>query len=239
MIFARGGSIRVPSSFCDVYGLKPSFGRVPQYPGCRDEQFPGFSAWESIEHIGPITRTVGDAALLLDVLSGPDPRDRHSLPREAQPFADILGEPADVRGLRIAWTLDLGGYARVDRVVAEHVRAQRSFCPLGARVVDVTRTPPFREDPGRFFETIVAMDADLGAMRTLAQDKPGSFNARISAMLERTWTVEEFSFARPTPGALQPVVALLCGLRRAVDAHDARGCLRRGSRAAVDDRRES
>ena len=108
-----------------------------------------------------------------------------------------------MRGLRIAWTLDLGGYARVDRVVAEHVRAAaETFAALGARVVDVTRTPPFREDPGRFFETIVAMDADLGAMRTLAQDKPGSFNARISAMLERTWTAEEFSFAAARRQAL-------------------------------------
>ena len=198
-----GGSIRVPSSFCGVYGLKPSFGRIPLYPGCRDARFPGFSAWESIEHIGPITRTVGDAALLLDVLSGPDPRDRHSLPREAQPFVTGLDEPTDVRGMRIAWTLDLVGYARVDPVVAERVRAAaETFASLGARVVEVTRTPPFHEDPGHFFETVVAMDADLGAMRALSQEKPGSFNARISAMLKRTWTAEEFSFAAARRQAL-------------------------------------
>ena len=198
-----GGSIRVPSSFCGVYGIKPSFGRVPLYPGCRDERFPGFSAWESIEHIGPITRTVADAALLLDVLSGPDPRDRHSLPREAEPYVTVLDEPLDLRGMRIAWTVDLGGYARVDPVVAEHVRAAaETFASLGARVVDVTPTPPFHEDPGRFFETIVAMDADLGAMRELAQERPGAFNARISAMLERSWTAEEFSFAAARRQAL-------------------------------------
>ena len=51
-----------PSSFCGLYGFKASFGRVPLYPGCRDERFPGVSSWESIEHIGPISRTVADSA---------------------------------------------------------------------------------------------------------------------------------------------------------------------------------
>jgi aspartyl-tRNA(Asn)/glutamyl-tRNA(Gln) amidotransferase subunit A len=84
-----GGSIRGPSSYCGTYGLKPSFGRVPLYPGCRDARYPGLSGWESLEHIGPITRTVTDAALMLDVIAGPDPRDRHSLPRGTEKFADL------------------------------------------------------------------------------------------------------------------------------------------------------
>jgi aspartyl-tRNA(Asn)/glutamyl-tRNA(Gln) amidotransferase subunit A len=45
-----------------------------------DERFPGLSGWESIEHIGPMTRTVGDVALIMSVIAGPDPRDRHSIP---------------------------------------------------------------------------------------------------------------------------------------------------------------
>jgi Asp-tRNA(Asn)/Glu-tRNA(Gln) amidotransferase A subunit family amidase len=52
-----GGSIRIPAALCSIVGFKPSMGRVPLYPGCRDERFPGFSGWESIEHIGPMTRT--------------------------------------------------------------------------------------------------------------------------------------------------------------------------------------
>ena len=56
-------------------------GRVPLYPGCRDERYPGVSSWESIEHLGPMTRTVADSALMLSVMAGPDDRDRHSLPK--------------------------------------------------------------------------------------------------------------------------------------------------------------
>jgi Asp-tRNA(Asn)/Glu-tRNA(Gln) amidotransferase A subunit family amidase len=73
-----GGSIRIPASFCGIYGLKPSFGRVPQNPG-----FPG---WETLSHTGPMTRTVRDAALMLDAIAGPDDRDRHSLPGSAPSF---------------------------------------------------------------------------------------------------------------------------------------------------------
>jgi aspartyl-tRNA(Asn)/glutamyl-tRNA(Gln) amidotransferase subunit A len=52
-----GGSIRIPSSFCGLYGLKGSMGRVPLYPGTKDERYPGVSSWESLEHIGPMTPT--------------------------------------------------------------------------------------------------------------------------------------------------------------------------------------
>jgi aspartyl-tRNA(Asn)/glutamyl-tRNA(Gln) amidotransferase subunit A len=186
------GSIRVPSSFCGVYGLKPSFGRVPLYPGCRDERFPGFSAWESVERIGPITRHVHDAALLLDVIAGPDPRDRHSLPAETSPFAEIHPDTADVRGLRIAWSLDLGGYARVDSEVRDAVEwAAARFAALGALITRVTHTRPFSTDPGEFFETVVAMDADLPSLRQRAAERPGQVNTRIAAMLAREWTSDE------------------------------------------------
>ncbi|MFM0199303.1 amidase [Paraburkholderia fungorum] len=75
-----GGSVRIPAAHSGIFGMKASMGRVPLYPGCRDELYPGFSGWESLEHIGPLTRTVADAALMLSVISGPDERERLSLP---------------------------------------------------------------------------------------------------------------------------------------------------------------
>src|SRR5207237_1525163 len=77
-----GGSIRVPAALCGIYGIKASWGRVPVYPGCRDERYPGISSWESLEHIGPMTQTVEDAALALSALVGPTPKDRASIPND-------------------------------------------------------------------------------------------------------------------------------------------------------------
>src|SRR5262249_57714120 len=94
-----GGSIRIPASFCGIYGLKPSFGRVPHGPG-----FPG---WRDFSVTGPMTRTVRDAALMLDVLAGPDERDRSSLPVDAGP-SFLSACDAGLEGLSIGWSLDPG-----------------------------------------------------------------------------------------------------------------------------------
>ncbi len=118
-----GGSIRIPSAVCGIFGLKPSFGRVPVYPP---------SAAEPLSHAGPMTRTVGDAALMLRVMAGPDERDRNSLPADGTDYPATLGE--GIRGLRVAWSPDLG-YAVVDPVVREACgRAARAFEDLGCRV---------------------------------------------------------------------------------------------------------
>jgi aspartyl-tRNA(Asn)/glutamyl-tRNA(Gln) amidotransferase subunit A len=98
------GSIRIPASFCGIVGLKPSRGRVAIYPP---------SAVGFLSHTGPMTRTVGDAALMLRALAGPDERDSGSLPPDDQ---DYLAA-ADVRGLRVAWSANLG-YAPVEPEVA-------------------------------------------------------------------------------------------------------------------------
>ena len=80
-----GGSVRIPASINGLFGLKGSMGRVPLYPGTKDETAPGASGWESIEHIGPITRTVADGALMMSVIaSGPDDRDRRTIPNDIQ-----------------------------------------------------------------------------------------------------------------------------------------------------------
>jgi aspartyl-tRNA(Asn)/glutamyl-tRNA(Gln) amidotransferase subunit A len=124
-----GGSVRIPASFCGLFGMKASMGRVPLYPSCRDERYPGASGWESLEHIGPMSRTVRDGALMLSVMSGPDDRDRLSIPQEAgfDPMG-ALGEELP-RDLRVAYSPDWG-YAAVDpevrRVVGEAARVLRT-----------------------------------------------------------------------------------------------------------------
>ena len=122
------GSIRIPAAFCGVFGLKPSYGRVPQFPVSNND---------SSTHNGPLTRTVADAALMLSVMAGPDELDRTSLPDAP---ADYLGRlRAGVRGLRVAFSPDLNTL-RVDPDVAATVRdAARVFETLGC-VVDEVKT---------------------------------------------------------------------------------------------------
>src|SRR5215472_3427968 len=108
-----GGSVRIPASFCGLVGVKATMGRVPLYPGTKDERYPGVSSWESLEHIGPLTRTVADSALMMSVIAGPDPRDRHSLPAASFDWMDCL--KGDLKGLKVAYSSDWG-YAAVDPV---------------------------------------------------------------------------------------------------------------------------
>ncbi len=121
------GSIRMPAHFCGVFGLKPSFGRVPAYP---------VGAADFTTHNGPLTRTVADAALMLLVMAGPHPLDHTTL--EAWP-ADYLGRLAEgVRRRRIAYSPDLG-HVRVDPSVAAMVKAAAlRFADLGAHVEEAS-----------------------------------------------------------------------------------------------------
>src|SRR5215207_6343550 len=117
-----GGSIRIPCSFTGLFGIKPSFGRVPAWP---------LSPFGTLAHVGPITRDVTDAALMLNVLSLPDARDWHALPFDPRDWR--TGLERGVKGLRIAFSPDFG-YAKVDAEVAAIVRKAVSvFQNLGAR----------------------------------------------------------------------------------------------------------
>jgi aspartyl-tRNA(Asn)/glutamyl-tRNA(Gln) amidotransferase subunit A len=121
-----GGSIRIPASFSGVFGIKPSHGRVPRYGGY------GRPSANHFSQPGPMSRTVADTALLLQVLAGPDPRDPVSM-REPPPD---YGQDLDggVRGWRVGWSPDLG-YAAVDPEVVEvTAQAARVFTELGATV---------------------------------------------------------------------------------------------------------
>jgi aspartyl-tRNA(Asn)/glutamyl-tRNA(Gln) amidotransferase subunit A len=158
-----GGSIRIPASICGLYGLKGSMGRVPLYPGTKDERYPGVSGWESIEHIGPLSRTVADAALMMSVIAGPDDRDRHTLPAPA--FDWMQATKGDIRGLRVAYTPDWG-YALVDPEV-------REICGKAAQVFEsslgckVEMASPGWQDPFGPFFTIVMTETDLSGLRKL------------------------------------------------------------------------
>ena len=129
-----GGSIRIPASLCGLFGIKPQFGRVPVYP---------VSATPTLAHVGPLARTVRDAALLLSVISGHDLRDAFSVAAAVPDFVGACERP--VKGLRIAWSRTLG-YARPDpEVAAIAERAARVFEDLGCQVIEVDRV--MEEDP--------------------------------------------------------------------------------------------
>ena len=115
------GSIRIPAAFCGIFGLKPSFGLVPQYPS---------SAVGDLSHLGPITRTVRDAAMMLNAIAGADARDRLSW----SSGVDYLSElDAGIAGLRVAWSPTLG-YAEVAEDVRSCTeRAVQVFSNAGAR----------------------------------------------------------------------------------------------------------
>lgn len=123
-----GGSIRIPASLSGLFGIKAQFGRVPVFP---------VSATPTLAHVGPLTRTVSDAALMLSVISGHDRRDPFSV---AGPIPDYAAAcKLSVKGMKIAWSKTLG-YARPDPEVVEITeRAVRRFSDLGCEVVEVEK----------------------------------------------------------------------------------------------------
>ncbi len=128
------GSVRIPAAFCGNFGLKPSFGRVPAYP---------LSPFGSVAHLGPHSRSVGDAALLMNVLKKPDARDWTSLPPDSSDYLQGLGD--GIRGLRIAWSPTLGYAKNVHPEVAQAVaRAVTQLADLGAHIEQID---PGFDDP--------------------------------------------------------------------------------------------
>lgn len=135
-----GGSIRIPASFCGIVGFKPTHGRIPLYPA---------SPFGPLAHAGPLTRTVEDAALLMDILSLPDPRDPTALAPPRSTFRGEIGR--DVVGLHVAYSPTLG-YVDVDPEVRAIVdRAVRGLESAG---LDVGEADPGFSDPIDAFELL-------------------------------------------------------------------------------------
>jgi aspartyl-tRNA(Asn)/glutamyl-tRNA(Gln) amidotransferase subunit A len=164
------GSIRIPSAFSGVVGIKASFGRVPAWPP---------SPFASLAHVGPHARSVEDAALLLTVLAEPDARDWSALPFEARDYR--VGLERGVAGLRIAYSPTLG-YAQVDpEIIAALDLCARHLEDLGAHV---SLVDPGFPDP---LELICAMWF-LGAA-TLVAAQSESARARMDPAL--LWEAEQ------------------------------------------------
>ena len=119
------GSIRVPASFCGVFGIKPTFGLVSRAPGF----FP--PSWASLAHTGPIGRTVGDVALLLEIIAGHDLRDAASLPVTGRRFDPA---PGRLEGFKVAYTPDLGFAAVSPEVRSVFATAIGALDDLGAEL---------------------------------------------------------------------------------------------------------
>lgn len=219
-----GGSIRIPSSFCGIFGMKASFGRVPAYPP---------SAVAPLSHTGPMTRTVRDAALMLNAMVGPDDRDIHSLPRDATDY--LAACEGNLRGLRVAWSATLG-YAPVEPEVARAGEAAaRVFAgDLGCRL-DVA--DPGFDNPASTFNTLWVgglgtylqpylaewksrLDPDLAKMidglprltaadyagalmqKTLVWDKARTFFQRYDLLLTPTMPTVAWEAGKPAPAQI-------------------------------------
>jgi aspartyl-tRNA(Asn)/glutamyl-tRNA(Gln) amidotransferase subunit A len=189
-----GGSIRIPAAHCGLYGIKPSFGRVPTYPGFRDERFPGSSGWETLVHIGPLSRTVADSALMLSVMAGPDDRDRHSLPAGDVDWMKSL--EGGVKGLKVGYSADWG-YAAVDSAVRELVgKAVKVFeRDLGCSVEEVS--PGWPDLLGSFF-SLLCSETDLQGLRGVVQKYGDKISSHVCDFAARTWTAEQLTDAMVT-----------------------------------------
>ena len=162
------GSIRMPSHFCGVFGLKPSYGRVPSYPVAGTGDY--------TSHNGPMTRTVADSALMLQIISGPAWQDHTSL--EAWPADYPARLHHGIKGKRVAFSADLG-HARVDPDVAALVRqAAETFAQAaGAMASDKPAAGAMATDHMKSG----AMASD-GAMKADAMKKPMKKKAAKKAM---------------------------------------------------------
>ncbi|SNY98448.1 amidase [Halomonas sp. hl-4] len=135
-----GGSIRIPCSFTGTFGIKPTFGWVPQWPA---------SAMSTLSHLGPITRTVTDSALMLNVMAQPDPRDGYSGNPRGPNW--LTPPPVDLRGWRIAFSANLG-YVEVAPDIAQ--RVEEAVAHLEELGATVERVDPGFSDPLRTYNKL-------------------------------------------------------------------------------------
>lgn len=166
-----GGSLRNPANFNGVVGFRPSPGRVPAWPHR--------TLWSPLSVQGPMARTVADAALLLSVMAGPDPRAALALETPGSRFAEPLER--DFRGTRIAWSHTLGGLPVDPRVTAVIEARRAAFEAIGCVVEDVE--PDF-SGADEAFKTFRAWEMEI-ARGELVRTRRDEVKATV------VWNVEE------------------------------------------------
>ena len=170
-----GGSIRIPAAFAGVYGLKPSFGRVPAWP---------LSPFGTVAHIGPMTRCVQDSALMMDEISKPDARDWHSLPYDAVDYAHKLKR--DVKDMVFAYSPKLGFDVAVEDDVARLVKAAvAKLRKAGAKIVEID--PGFK-DPAATFRTVWWLGV-RAAFGHLGEDKLALLDPALRDVVEQSQSI--------------------------------------------------
>ena len=147
-----GGSIRIPASFCGIYGFKPSHRRIPNR-----ERPDGFGAGTPYIHYGPLGRTVADTALLLDVMAGPHPSDPYSLPEPSPQYRDAVTQTID--DVSIAYNATFDGFPVVEEVRTVVDDAADAFSAAGADVIDASLDIPHTHN--ELCETWQAMHEDI------------------------------------------------------------------------------
>ncbi|MCB1841738.1 MAG: amidase, partial [Halioglobus sp.] len=167
-----GGSIRIPAAFCGVVGHKPTFGEVPHWPA---------SPFGTLAHAGPMTWTVEDCALMMNVLTEADDRDINAVPRRGIDYLEALRPGESLAGLRIAYSAGLG-YVDVNPEVEAAVKnAVAVFKSLGASVVE---TDPGFASPMAAFGHLFYSGA-ANAMRDLGASKRALMDPELVKVAEK------------------------------------------------------
>jgi aspartyl-tRNA(Asn)/glutamyl-tRNA(Gln) amidotransferase subunit A len=158
------GSIRIPSAFCGVFGIKASFGRVPAYPA---------SPFSALAHVGPITRSVEDAALMLSIIAKPDARDFMAWNTPCPDYT--IGLDRGVAGMRIAYSPRLGLDVEIDpEIAAACEKAAQTFVELGASVEIVDpKLPDCRAIIDTLWKAVAAFIRDSIPADQRSQCDPG------------------------------------------------------------------